>query len=121
MTLGICCVIMAFLPKTSPNIILVFYLIGKSAAGAGFLLVWVFTAEIFPTNLRSQALGFCSMVSRIFGLVCPFVATLAVYWGPLPMLVLGVPCIFSALLVYFLPETEGRELPQNMKDTQEVA
>ena len=119
MILGICCLILAFLPQTSTKIILVFYLIGKSAAGTGFTLVWLVTAEIFPTNLRSQAIGFCSMVSRIFSLVCPFVATLAIYWGPLPMLVLGVPCLFSGLLVYFLPETKGRELPQNMKDTQE--
>ena len=77
------------------------------------------TTELFPTNLRSQAIGFCSMVARIFGLVCPFVANLALFWKPLPMLVLGLPSLLAALFVYFLPETKGKELPQNMKDAVE--
>ena len=47
------------------------------------------TVELYPTNLRSQAVGFCSMIARIFGLVVPFVANLALIWKPLPMVVLG--------------------------------
>ena len=74
------------------------------------------TTELFPTNLRSQAIGFCSMVARIFGLVCPFVANLALFWKPLPMLVLGLPSLLAGFSAYFLPETKGKELPQNMKD-----
>ena len=74
------------------------------------------TAELYPTNLRSQAVGTCSMVARIFGLVCPFVANLAIFWKPLPMLVLGLPSLLAAFSAYFLPETKGKELPQNMKD-----
>ena len=97
---------------------MVFFLIGKSCAGAGFLLVWVITAELFPTNLRSQAVGFCSTISRIFGLVCPFVANLAQFWPPLPMLVLGLPSLLAGSLAFSIPETKGKELPQNMKDTQ---
>ena len=81
-------------------------------------LVWLITAELYPTNLRSQALGLCSTTARIFGLVCPFVATLAIYWKPLPMLVLGLPSLIAGSMVYFLPETKGKELPQTMKDTQ---
>jgi OCT family organic cation transporter-like MFS transporter 4/5 len=99
-----------------PNGVLVFYLIGKCSSGAAFLLVWVITAELFPTNLRSQAVGLCSTVARIFGLVTPFVAQLAMYWTPLPMLVLGLPSLVSAGLVYLIPETKGRELPQAMTD-----
>ena len=75
------------------------------------------TAELYPTNLRSQAVGTCSMVARIFGLVCPFVANLALIWKPLPMVVLGLPSLLAAFSAYFLPETKGKELPQNMKDS----
>ncbi len=115
-TVGICCLILAFVPNTAKTAILIFFLIGKCAAGAGFLMVWVITAELFPTNLRSQAIGVCSMIARVFGLVCPFVASLAMYWKPLPMLALGLPCLLAGSLVYFIPETKGKELPQNMKD-----
>ena len=77
------------------------------------------TAELYPTNLRNRALGVCSTVARVFGLLCPFVSNLAIYWGPLPMLVLALPCLVGGLLAFiFLPETKGKELPQNMKDTE---
>ena len=77
------------------------------------------TIELYPTNLRSQALGFCSMIARIFGVVVPYVTNLALFWKPLPMLVLALPSLLAAVSAYFLPETKGKELPQNMKDTSE--
>ena len=82
--------------------------------------MWLITAELYPTNLRSQAVGTCSTVARLFGLVAPFVAQLAVYWKPLPMLILGVPSIFAAFLAYFIPETKNIELPTMMKDADEL-
>ena len=114
---GICCIILAFVPQERPEVILTFFLIGKCSSGAAFTLVWVVTAELYPTNLRSQAVGFSSTVARIFSLLCPFVATLASYWKPLPMLLLGVPGLIAGVLAYFLPEMKGVELPQTMKDT----
>lgn len=60
--LGICCLVLAFIPKVHTTIVLIVYLIGKCAVGAAFLLVWLITAEIYPTNLRSQALGTCSTI-----------------------------------------------------------
>ncbi len=93
-TLGVAALILAFIPKSQASAVLAFYLVGKCAAGAGFNMVYLYTGEIFPTNLRSQAIGLCSMVSRIFCLCAPFLAPLANYWQPLPMLILGVPtCI----------------------------
>merc|ERR1712241_127290 len=118
--LGICCVVLAFIPKIYRAAIIVFYLVGKCFSDASFLVVWLVTAELYPTNLRNQAVGTCSTISRVFGLVAPFVARLAVYWSPLPMLILGVPSLFSACLVYFLPETKYIELPATMKDADEL-
>ena len=117
---GICCVVLAFLPKSYNTALIVFYLIGKCFSDASFLVVWLVTAELYPTNLRNQAVGTCSTVSRVFGLLAPFVARLAIYWKPMPMLILGVPSLFSACLVYFLPETKYIELPSTMKDAEKL-
>ena len=117
---GICCIVLAFLPKSYNTALIVFYLIGKCFSDASFLVVWLVTAELYPTNLRNQAVGTCSTVSRVFGLLAPFVARLAIYWKPLPMLILGVPSLFSACLVYFLPETKYIELPATMKDAEKL-
>ena len=103
------------------QIMFFFSLCLQACAGAAFLLVWLITTELYPTNLRSQALGTCSMVARLFGIVCPFVANLAIFWKPLPMLALGIPSLMSAFLVMtFLPETAGKELPQNMLEGIEL-
>ena len=112
--------VLAFIPKMYRTAIIVFYLVGKCFSDASFLVVWLVTAELYPTNLRNQAVGTCSTISRVFGLVAPFVARLAAYWSPLPMLILGVPSLFSACLVYFLPETKYIELPATMKDADEL-
>ena len=118
--LGFCCLVLAFLPKTQTTGILIFYLIGKCAGGAGFLLIWLMTAELYPTNLRSQAVGTLSMVSRIFGALAPFVATLSTFWKPLPMLLLGCPCLIAGTLVYFLPETKHSKLPQTFNEAENM-
>lgn len=98
--------------------ILIVYLIGKVSASFGFVIVYLVTAELYPTNLRSQAVGLCSMWSRVAGLTAPYVTALAVHWTPLPMLVLGVPAIVAAFLALFLTETSGKDLPQNMMDLE---
>ncbi len=61
------------------------------------------------------------LLARLFGLVCPFVSNLAVYWQPLPMVVLGLPALaFGTLSLLFLPETFGRPLPQNIDEAMEI-
>ena len=39
-------------------------LIGKFGASASFAIVYVYTAEMFPTGIRNQAVGTCSLVAR---------------------------------------------------------
>jgi putative MFS transporter len=84
-------------------------------------MVWLYTNELFPTNLRAQAIGTCSMISRIFGLCASFVGALAKYWQPLPLLVLGIPTIVSGILAAFLPETANKILPQTMSQANSLA
>jgi OCT family organic cation transporter-like MFS transporter 4/5 len=61
---GTCCLVMAFTPKENSGVILAFYLMGKMCVGLAFTFVWLVTIELYPTNLRSQALGICSTISR---------------------------------------------------------
>jgi hypothetical protein len=68
-----------------------------------------------------QAIGSCSAVARLFGLVCPFISYLAVYWKPMPMVILGLPLTLVGIMMYFvLPETAGKDLPQNMQEGLEL-
>ena len=111
--LGICCIVMAFLPTNWSKFTLAMFLTGKFASSLSMNILWLYTAELFPTNLRAQATGLCSMVARIFGMAAPFIAQLNKIWAPLPMLVLGVPALLCGWLAVKLPETAGKDLTEN--------
>ena len=115
---GLSCIIVAFLPKNYNLAVISFYLLAMCCSNAAFTLVYLITGELYPTNLRSRAIGTCSTAARIFGISAPFMSKLACIWKPMPMLVLGIPSVCIACSVYFLPETKHINLPQTMNDTE---
>ncbi len=54
---------MAWVPKGERAAVLAFYVLGKFNAQVSGNVLWLYTAELYPTNLRSQAVGTCSMIS----------------------------------------------------------
>jgi OCT family organic cation transporter-like MFS transporter 4/5 len=118
--LGLSCLGLAFIPKTEKAAILVVYMMAKIVASVSFSLVYLITIELYPTNLRSQAVGSSSAIARVFCACAPFLGPLAKIWQPLPMLVLGVPILISGALVLRLPETLEAQLPQTMQNAVEL-
>ena len=119
--LGVSCLVMTFIPKDQTTEILISFMIGKSASTGAFILAYLVTSEIYPTNLRSQGLGTCSMVARCFGLLAPFLSSFSEYWKPLPMVLLGIlSLIAGALSLIFLPETKGVNLPEQINKKEET-
>ena len=78
------------------------------------------TCELYPTNMRSQSLGFASTISRVFCLCAPFLGHLARLWEPAPMVIIGLPVLISGLCVLNLPETFNKELPQTIRGAKEL-
>ena len=44
-------------------------LVGKFGASAVWGIVFVYTAKMFPTVIRNQAVGTCSLVARLGGII----------------------------------------------------
>lgn len=102
--------------------------------GAGFLLTvssnvfsnayHVYQAEIFPTTVRSTAVGSCYSLSRLTSAVLPFIAVSAldnfhaggVFTGS--AIIMGVLCIDIG---FFGPRTTGRSLEDVNERVVEVA
>eukprot|EP00095_Tigriopus_kingsejongensis_P007773 maker-scaffold154_size301342-snap-gene-2.22 protein:Tk07773 transcript:maker-scaffold154_size301342-snap-gene-2.22-mRNA-1 annotation:"hypothetical protein BRAFLDRAFT_225757" len=114
--LGVACILMSMVPKQEATLILILYLLGKYCSSFATSMCWLVTSELYPTNLRSQAVGTCSMVARIFGMTSSFVPELAVIWKPLPMLAMGIPSIAAGLSTLLLPETTGMALPETLEE-----
>ena len=63
---GIACIGAGLLAEQEDLIILQVFLslIGKFGASACFAIVYVYTAELFPTVIRNTAIGACSTIAR---------------------------------------------------------
>ncbi|XP_071100668.1 solute carrier family 22 member 3-like [Haliotis cracherodii] len=94
-------------------------MIGKLTITTAFGILFIYTPELFPTNLRNVGLGAASSVSRLGGIVSPFASMLEkmVAWGPGAIFV--IMCLLAGFLIQFLPETRGHELPQTMEEIKE--
>jgi len=112
---GLACVVAGFLGSGWLQVAL--SLIGKFGATGSFNIVFVYTAEMFPTEIRSTAVGTSSTCARIGGILAPQVAFLGTVWKPLPLLVFGSSALIGgAFALLFLPETLGYPLPETMED-----
>lgn len=100
-------------------VIVAFSLLGKFGISAAFAVVFIYSAELFPTEYRSVGVGSCSMFARVGGMIAPHVASLSVIYKPLPLLVFGFISILSGCLIVLMPETMGCELPQTLQESEE--
>ena len=113
-------------------------LCGKLFAAGNFSVVYMYTAEIYPTVVRSAAelslsvpiswspcrqtaIGWCSSVARIGGIAAPYIALyLPDIQQQLPMLILGGSSLIGGLLSFALPETLGHSLPEKVDDIRKL-
>jgi MFS family permease len=81
--------------------------------GTGFFSVFgAFIAELFPTQARGAAVGFCYNAGRALSAAAPIVVgALSTQYGLGGALTfLAIAFLGGAVTIYFLPETRGREL-----------
>ncbi|ESO88163.1 hypothetical protein LOTGIDRAFT_165906 [Lottia gigantea] len=97
-----------------------FSLLGKFCVSGSFMVIYIYTPEIYPTNLRNAGLGMASAISRLGGMVAPYSSLLSAVavWGP--GVVFTVCCILASILMYFLPETKGRPLPTTLQEMRDL-
>lgn len=93
-----------------------FVLMGKYGITGAFSSVFLFTSELYPTNLRNSGYGFACAFASIGGVLAPFANTFHSYlaWGP--GVVFSIMCFLSAIMTIHLPETRGRELPTSIEE-----
>ncbi|KAJ8025317.1 Organic cation transporter protein [Holothuria leucospilota] len=111
---GIACLVTIFLPLGAWRTTVA--MVGKFGISASFALVYIYSAEVFPTPVRATGVGICSMSARVASMICPFILYLDDVWKPLPLLIFGSSAIIGGLLLLLLPETRGKPLPETMQD-----
>ncbi|XP_035896927.1 solute carrier family 22 member 3-like [Anopheles stephensi] len=96
------------------------FLMSKMAISLSFSTLYIYTAEIFPTNLRQSFISFCSMVGRFGSMLAPQMPLLQALWAPLPMVLFGSVAVLSGILILEFPETTGVTLPNTLEEAIEL-
>ncbi|XP_064619847.1 organic cation transporter protein-like [Lineus longissimus] len=113
--------VMLFADPELSWILVVLSSIGKFGVSAAFSIVYVYTAELNPTVVRTAAIGLGSVAARIFTLAAPYIVDLGDLVGGdfasvLPLVVFGIVSVTAGLLALLLPETRRRRLPETIED-----
>ena len=82
-------------------------LVGRFGIAASFNMIFLYTTELFPTVVRSAALGTCSLVARLGGIIAPQIILLQTVSPSLPFIVFGGASAAACFATTFLAETKG--------------
>jgi len=107
---GLCCLLSAAVPVENTSILVSLAIVGKGAISGAFGVVYLFAAELFPTNIRSRSMSMQSLVARLGSMAAPVIADLGQVSHALPFAIFGVPCLTAGVLLCTLPETAGQPL-----------
>ncbi|XP_028450844.1 solute carrier family 22 member 5 [Perca flavescens] len=117
---GVSLYFIQLVPETLSDLSVALEMLGKFGISTGTALMFVYTAELYPTVLRSTATGTCSTVSNLGSCIAPSLIHLSEYFKYLPYITMGTLAVMSAFAAFFLPESFGRPLPQTIQQMQSM-
>lgn len=79
-----------------------------------FNLIYLYTPEVFPTSIRSTVIGFLYFISRMGACLVPAITP----YVPHNPFLFGILSIFSGYICYSLPETLGKDIPDDVPESQ---
>jgi OCT family organic cation transporter-like MFS transporter 4/5 len=120
MTGGVICLMPAVLPASLSKATVILGVLGKGCITASFALVYFYTAEVYPTNMRSVGLGTSSTFARVGAIIAPFVAEFKGLGESGPLIICGAISLIAGLLALDLPETHKKDLPETIDDVYKL-
>ncbi|KAK5855361.1 hypothetical protein PBY51_005464 [Eleginops maclovinus] len=115
---GLACLLILTVPADYPNVQAGLAMVGKFGITASFAVIYVYTAEIFPTVLRQTGIGVSCMFARMGGVLAPMINMLHSQSATTPLLIFGTTPLLGAFLALALPETADRPLPDTLEDAE---
>ncbi|KAM7433847.1 hypothetical protein ABFA07_015961 [Porites harrisoni] len=120
---GVACLLALAMPSSDEYqvAVVIFVMVAKFFVISTFNSVYVYTAELYPTVIRNNGVGLCSMIARIGGIVSPYVVLLADLPNlrkTFPLLIFGVVGLAAGILAFWLPETLTAQMPQTVEQAE---
>ncbi|GAA6218560.1 organic cation transporter protein-like [Lates japonicus] len=115
---GTACLLTIFIPSDLSVIKTVLAMIGKFGITASLSIIYVYSAEVFPTVIRQNGIGIGSMCARIGGVLAPMLYLLRSISPQAPMVLCGLCPLLGSALTLLLPETANKPLPDTIEDIE---
>lgn len=90
--------------------------LGLFGASMTFPNAYLWGGETFPTVVRSNGMGLCSMLGRVGGLLAPMICDLSHIKVWITPLIFGTVSVIAVFAASYLPETRGLPLPETLED-----
>ncbi|XP_044741732.1 carcinine transporter isoform X2 [Chrysoperla carnea] len=113
---GILCTITVLLPDDAVVATLVLFLLSKSAISASFLIIYPFSGELYPTQVRGIGIGLSAYVGGFGLILIPFITYLGSENLKMPLVIMGTISVIGGLSCLRLPETLHYRLPQTVEE-----
>ncbi|XP_077978580.1 uncharacterized protein LOC144434013 [Glandiceps talaboti] len=107
--------ILSIIPQ-NPNVATAMVLLSKFCISAVFMVIYVYSPEIYPTVVRNAGMGVSSMCSGVGNIISPYAMLLEVHWAPLPFVIMFGISVIAGLTAPFLPETRNERLPGTIEE-----
>ncbi|XP_051816660.1 solute carrier family 22 member 6-A isoform X2 [Acanthochromis polyacanthus] len=115
---GTACLLTIFIPSELSNVKTVLAMIGKFGITASLSIIYVYSAEVFPTVIRQNGIGISSMCARTGGVLAPMMFLLKGISPHAPMVLCGLCPLLGSALTLLLPETANKPLPDTIEDVE---
>ncbi|TDH00047.1 hypothetical protein EPR50_G00183370 [Perca flavescens] len=115
---GTACLLTIFIPSELSIIKTVLAMIGKFGITASLSIIYVYSAEVFPTVIRQNGIGMGSMCARFGGVLAPMMYLLRRISPQAPMVLCGLCPLLGSALTLLLPETANKPLPDTIEDVE---
>ncbi|KAM6475140.1 solute carrier family 22 member 4 isoform 3-T3 [Liasis olivaceus] len=99
---------------------IVLVMLGKFGITSAFSMLYVYTAELYPTIVRNMAVGAASMSSRVGSIIAPYFVFLGAYGRFLPYILMGSLTVLVGILTLFFPESYGNPLPETFDEMLQI-
>ncbi|XP_069133982.1 organic cation transporter protein-like isoform X2 [Argopecten irradians] len=94
-------------------------MLGKLGVTVGFSVMYLWAAELFPTPLRSSAMGLGCACSNIGYILTPYIvqvtSSVSTLEKALPLLLVGGLSLAASFMTLLLPETANENLPETLQ------
>uniref|UniRef100_A0A8D0L1H7 Major facilitator superfamily (MFS) profile domain-containing protein n=1 Tax=Sphenodon punctatus TaxID=8508 RepID=A0A8D0L1H7_SPHPU len=92
--------------------------LGKGCLASSFTGAYLYSGELYTTEIRQTGLGFVSMTARLGAMVAPFVYVVRNYFPVLPPIIFGAVPFMAGMAAFFLMETRNSSLPETIQELE---